>query len=100
MNKSEVIQDVASSSGLSRYDVERVIDAFFDTVTDALVNGDRVAWPSFGSFSATPRPARTGRKPRTGEPVHIPASCAVRFSAGTALRSALNPTPKKTGRRP
>ncbi|MGH9264433.1 MAG: HU family DNA-binding protein, partial [Acidimicrobiales bacterium] len=71
VNKSDVIQDVAGSSGVSRQDVERVIDAFFDTVSSAVGKGDRVAWPSFGSFSATQRKARTGRNPRTGEPVAI-----------------------------
>ncbi|HEX2047506.1 MAG TPA: HU family DNA-binding protein [Acidimicrobiales bacterium] len=69
---------------MSRHDLERVIDAFFDTVTTAA-----------GSFSVTQRPARRGRNPRTGEPVGIAASRAMRFSASTALRSALNPAPKR-----
>ena len=69
MNKSDVIQDVAGASGVGRSDVEKVIDAFFDTVRSAVSKGDRVAWPSFGSFSTTQRQARTGRNPRTGEPV-------------------------------
>ena len=95
MNKSDVIQDVAGAAGVTRQDVEKVIDAFFDTVRAAVGSGDRVAWPSFGSFSATDRQARTGRNPRTGEAVAIPASRAVKFSASTALKSALNPAPVK-----
>jgi len=95
VNKSEVVQDVAGAAGVSRQDVEKVIDAFFDTVRVAVGKGDRVAWPSFGSFSTTDRQARTGRNPRTGEPVPIAASRAVKFSASTALKTALNPPPAK-----
>ena len=93
VNKSDVIQDVAGAAGVSRQDVEKVVDAFFDTVRVAVGKGDRVAWPSFGSFSASERQARTGRNPRTGEAVAIPASRAVKFSASTALKAALNPAP-------
>jgi DNA-binding protein HU-beta len=99
VNKSDVIQDVAGASGVSRSDAERVIDAFFDTVRSAVGKGDRVAWPSFGSFSATQRQARTGRNPRTGEPVPIAASTAVKFSSSTALKSALNPAPAKAAKK-
>jgi len=95
VNKSEVIQDVAGTAGVDKRDVEKVIDAFLDTVRSAVGNGDRVAWPSFGAFSATDRKARTGRNPRTGEPVPIAASRAMKFSASTALKSALNPAPAK-----
>lgn len=95
MNKSDVVRDVAGASGVSKRDVEKVIDAFFDRVRTAVAAGDRVAWPSFGSFSATQRQARTGRNPRTGEPVPIAASRAAKFSASTALKSALNPAPAK-----
>ncbi|MGI8807158.1 MAG: HU family DNA-binding protein [Acidimicrobiales bacterium] len=99
MNKSDVIQDVAGVAGVSRSDAEKVIDAFFDTVRTAVGKGDRVAWPSFGSFSATQRQARTGRNPRTGEPVPIAASTAVKFSASTALKSALNPPKAKAAKK-
>jgi DNA-binding protein HU-beta len=99
VNKSDVIQDVAGAAGVSRQDVEKVVDAFFDTVRAAVGKGDRVAWPSFGSFSATDRQARTGRNPRTGESVAIPASRAVKFSASTALKSALNPAPAKKAKK-
>lgn len=99
MNKSDVVQDVSGVSGVSKSDVEKVIDAFFDTVRSALSKGDRVAWPSFGSFSATQRQARTGRNPRTGEPVPIAASTAVKFGASTALKAALNPAPAKAAKK-
>ncbi|HJV08424.1 MAG TPA: HU family DNA-binding protein [Acidimicrobiales bacterium] len=99
MNKSDVIQDVAGVSGVSKSDVEKVIDAFFDTVRSAANSGDRVAWPSFGSFSVTQRQARTGRNPRTGEPVPIAASKALKFSASSSLKSALNPKPAKAAKK-
>jgi len=99
VNKSDVIQDVAGAAGVTKQDVEKVIDAFFDTVRAAVGKGDRVAWPSFGSFSATQRQARTGRNPRTGEPVPIAASTAVKFGASTALKAALNPRPAKAAKK-
>lgn len=99
MNKSDVVQDVAGVAGVSKSDVEKVIDAFFDTVRKAVSTGDRVAWPSFGSFSATRRQARTGRNPRTGEPVPIAASTALKFSASSGLKSALNPAPAKAAKK-
>ncbi len=99
MNKSDVIQDVAGVSGVSKSDVEKVIDAFFDTVRSAASSGDRVAWPSFGSFSVTQRQARTGRNPRTGEPVPIAASKALKFSASSSLKTALNPPPAKAAKK-
>ena len=99
MNKSDVIQDVAGVSGVSKSDVEKVIDAFFDTVRSAASQGERVAWPSFGSFSVSERQARTGRNPRTGEPVPIAASKALKFSASSALKTALNPKPTKAAKK-
>jgi DNA-binding protein HU-beta len=99
VNKSDVIQDVAGVSGVSKSDVEKVIDAFFDTVRTAASSGDRVAWPSFGSFSVTQRQARTGRNPRTGEPVPIAASKALKFSASSSLKTALNPPPAKAAKK-
>lgn len=99
MNKSDVLTDVAGAAGVSRQDVEKVVDAFFDTVRAAVGKGDKVAWPSFGSFSATDRQARTGRNPRTGAAVAIAASRAVRFSASTALKAALNPPKAKAAKK-
>jgi len=90
MNKSDVLDRVAGATGVSRSQAENVLGAFFDTVRSADKGGDRVAWPGFGSFSTTARKARTGRNPRTGAPVEIPASTAVRFSASSTLKDFLN----------
>jgi DNA-binding protein HU-beta len=98
VNKADVIDRVAGASGVAKQQAEGVLDAFFDTVKSAVRGGDRVGWPSFGSFSATQRKARTGRNPRTGEAVKISASTAMKFTPGSALKDFLNPKPpaKKT----
>ncbi len=99
VNKADVVDRVAGSSGLGRQQVESVIDAFVDTVKSAVKGGDRIAWPGFGSFSSTSRKARTGRNPRTGAAVRIPASKAVKFGPSSALKDFLNPgaAAKKAG---
>jgi DNA-binding protein HU-beta len=90
VNKSDVIDRVAGTAGVARQQAESVLDAFFDTVRSATKGGDRVAWPGFGSFTTTQRKARTGRNPRTGESVKIPATKAVKFSPSSALKDYLN----------
>ena len=90
MTKAELIDAVAKESGVTKADAERAIGAFFDTVTKAAKKGDKVAWPGFGSFSTTKRPARTGRNPQTGAPVNIAASTAMKFTASSTLKSTLN----------
>ena len=99
MNKSDVIERVASAADVGKQQAERVLDAFFDTVRSAVGGNDKVSWPGFGSFSATQRTARTGRNPQTGEPVKIPASRAVKFSAGSALKDFMKSSggAKKSG---
>ena len=95
MTKAELIESVAKSAGVSKTDAERTIGAFFDHVVASAKKGDKVAWPGFGSFSASQRAARTGRNPQTGEPVKIAASTALRFSSSATLKTALNPKKKK-----
>ncbi len=88
--KAELIDAVADAAGVSKADAERTLGAFFDHVVTATKNGEKVAWPGFGSFSTTKRSARTGRNPQTGAPVQIKASTAMKFSASSTLKSALN----------
>ena len=95
MTKAELIESIAKSAGVSKTDAERTIGAFFDHVVTSAQNDDKVAWPGFGSFSASKRAARTGRNPQTGEPVKIAASTALRFSPSSTLKTALNPNRKK-----
>lgn len=92
--KAEMIDAVASAADVSKADAERTLGAFFDHVVTATKDGDKVAWPGFGSFSTTERKARVGRNPQTGAPVNIAASTAMKFSSSSTLKSALNPNRK------
>jgi DNA-binding protein HU-beta len=90
VNKSELVDSIAEGAGLSKADAERALNALIDSVQAAVANDDKVTLPGFGSFSRSSRAARTGRNPRTGEPVQIAASKGVKFSAGAAFKSAVN----------
>ena len=90
MNKSELIETVATAAGLTKADGERAVNALIETVQDTVRGGDKVTIPGFGSFSITERKARTGRNPRTGEAVKIAASKAPKFSAGSGFKAAVN----------
>ena len=90
VNKADVVDHVTRTTGVTRREAESVLDAFFETVRSAAKGGDRVGWPGFGSFSTTQRKARTGRNPRTGEAVRIPATKAVKFAPSSTLKEFLN----------
>ena len=90
MKKAELVEAVAEKAGLTKADATRAIEALFDTVKTAMVKGERVAIPGFGTFSVGERAAREGRNPRTGETVKIAARKAVSFKAGSALKESVN----------
>lgn len=90
MNKGELINRLASKAGTSAADAGRSLQAFIDTVTEVLVEGDTVAIPGFGTFAPSHRPAREGRNPQTGEAMKIAASTTAKFKLGKALKDALN----------
>ncbi|MDJ0956751.1 MAG: HU family DNA-binding protein [Arenicellales bacterium] len=90
MNKAELIDTVANKAGLSKSDAASAVDAVFSSITNTLANGDSVTLVGFGTFAVTERAARTGRNPRTGEAITIPASKSSKFKAGKALKDALN----------
>jgi DNA-binding protein HU-beta len=94
MNKTQLIEAVASDSGLSKADSSRAIESLVDTVTKALKKGDEVSITGFGKFSVVKRAARAGVNPRTGERVKIKASKAPKFSAGASLKQAVHPKKK------
>jgi len=89
MNKSELVEAIASGSGVTKADANRVLDIFMLTVTDALKSGDQVVLPGFGSFSTGNRSARTGRNPQTGQTIQIKASRVAKFKAGKSLKEAV-----------
>lgn len=96
MTKAELIDAVATKSGVTKADAERVVGAFFDIVTTTAKKGEqgRVAL-GFGSFSTSKSKARTGRNPQTGEAVKIAASTRMKFTSSSTLKDVLNPKKKK-----
>ncbi|MHC8509652.1 MAG: HU family DNA-binding protein [Rhodospirillales bacterium] len=90
MNKNELITAVADQAGLSKTDAAAAVDAVFDSVTSSLKKGNEVRLVGFGTFNVTRRQATTGRNPRTGESIQIPASNQPKFKAGKGLKDAVN----------
>ena len=90
MNKNDLISSVAESSGLTKADASRAVDGVFSSITSALSSGGDVRIVGFGSFTVANRAASTGRNPRTGEEIQIPASKQPKFKAGAPLKSAVN----------
>jgi DNA-binding protein HU-beta len=91
MTKADLLAAVAAKANVPSAEADRVIQAFVDLVVESAKKGDKVSWPGFGSFSTSKRQARTGRNPRTGEPVQIAASTAMKFSPSSTLKAELNP---------
>ncbi len=89
MNKPDLITHVSDIAGLTKADTGKAVDAVFDAIKAALTKGEEVGIKGFGTFSAIERPERTGRNPRTGEPVPIPASKAPKFKPAKVLRGAV-----------
>lgn len=90
MNKNELIDAVAKSSGLSKADTAKAVDGVFEEISNSLKRGDEVRLVGFGTFSVATRAASEGRNPRTGERIHIPATKQPKFKAGKGLKDAVN----------
>jgi len=90
VNKNDLVANVADASGLSKADAAKAVDATFDAISSALSGGGEVRLVGFGTFSVAQRRASTGRNPRTGEAIQIPASKQPKFKAGKALKDAVN----------
>ena len=91
MTKSQLIQTLANANPhLYLRDIERIVNAIFDEITEALAAGNRVELRGFGTFSLRQRGARTGRNPRTGESVSVPEKALPFFKTGKELRDRLN----------
>lgn len=90
MNKADLINATAASTGLSKKDSEKAVNTVIDAITDALVKGDKVQLVGFGVFEVKSRAARTGRNPRTKEVIEIPASKIPQFKPGKALKDAVS----------
>ena len=85
MNKAELISAIASKAGMSKASAKKALDAFMETVTEALAKGERVSLVGFGTWKVAMRQARKGRNPRTKEVITIPAKKVVKFVAGANL---------------
>jgi len=91
MIKSELVARLAQANPhLYQRDIERIVGTIFDEITAALARGDRVELRGFGAFSVKKRPARTGRNPKTGEPVEVDEKHVPFFKTGKELRERLN----------
>ncbi|NRA56288.1 MAG: HU family DNA-binding protein [Gammaproteobacteria bacterium] len=90
MNKSELIDQIASGADISKAAAGRALDSFIDAVTGALKEDDKVSLVGFGTFEVRQRAARTGRNPQTGAEIKIAAANVPAFKAGKALKDAVN----------
>ncbi|MBD3878768.1 MAG: HU family DNA-binding protein [Quinella sp. 1Q5] len=90
MTRAELIVAVAEKAKLDRKSAEKAVAATFETIKDALVEGDKVQVLGFGTFENRTRAARKGRNPRTGEEIEIQSSKLPSFKAGKSLKEAVN----------
>ena len=90
MNRAELVAKIAEKSELTKKDSEKALTAFIESVTESLEDKDKVQLVGFGTFETRSRVERTGRDPRTGNPIKIPASNTPAFKAGKALKDAVN----------
>ena len=90
MNKNDLVAAVSDKSDLSKADATKAVDAVFDVISGELKSGGDVRLVGFGTFSVSARAATTGRNPRTGEAIQIPASNQPKFKAGKGLKASVN----------
>ena len=89
MNKSDLIDAIASDADLSKSEAQAALEAVLDNIGSALSGGGRVTLVGFGTFSTSRRGARTGRNPQTGQEIQIPAKTVVKFTPGKSLKDAV-----------
>ncbi|HIX41679.1 DNA-binding protein [Kurthia sp. 3B1D] len=89
MNKTELVNQVAEATELSKKDAGKAVDAVFETIQNALAKGDKLSLIGFGTFEVRDRAARTGRNPQTGKDIQIPASKVPAFKPGKGLKDAV-----------
>lgn len=90
MNKNELISSIANATGLTKTDSAKALDAFIAAVAKSLKAGEEVRLVGFGTFGVSERAATTGRNPRTGDTIEIPARKVAKFKPGKALQEAVN----------
>lgn len=90
LNKAELVDVVAKEAGTTKKDAEQVINKMMETVIKHVATGEKVTLVGFGTFEARQRKARTGRNPKTNEPLHIPAKRVPGFRVGKEFSEAVN----------
>jgi len=90
VNKTELVEKIADSAGISRSDATTALNTVFDAISKSLEDGDQVNLAGFGTFLVRQRAARTGRNPQTGATIQIAASKQPAFKPGKALKDAVN----------
>lgn len=90
MTTNDLIDVVATKSGVAKADAKKLVDSVISAITDAAANGDEVAINGFGKFKVKASPARDGRNPATGETIKIAASKKLTFAAAKAIKDKLN----------
>jgi DNA-binding protein HU-beta len=89
MTKAELIDKIASGTGLSKVDAGKALDTTLNSIRGALKKGQKVTLVGFGTFSVIKRKSRKGRNPRTGDVITIPAAKVPKFTSGKALKDAV-----------
>jgi DNA-binding protein HU-beta len=95
MNKSDLIDAMATQAEVSKAAAGRALDAAISAITAAVAKGDNVTLVGFGTFKSAKRAAREGKNPKTGEKIKIPATTVPKFSAGASFKAAVAPKKKK-----
>ncbi len=100
MTKAELVAKLAESGKVTKRQAEQMFSTFVDSIKDALQKNERIALPGLGAFSTVQRKARTGRNPRTGAEIKIPARKAVKFSTSSTLSKSLSGAKKAAAKAP
>ena len=90
MNKQDLIAKIAQDTGLSKSNATAAVESFFEGITKSLKKGQPITFVGFGTFKTSQRKARMARNPQTGASIKIPKRRVVRFTAGKALKTAVN----------
>lgn len=90
MTKAELITQISEKCEFSKKDAEKALSAVISSITDALIDGDKVQLVGFGTFEVRDRKEKESKNPRTGEPILVPAKKAPAFKPGKALKDAVN----------
>lgn len=89
MTKQELITEISIKTDSTKKDAAKYLDATIEAISDALTNGEKISLIGFGTFEVVDRAARTGRNPKSGETIEIPATKVPKFKAGAALKNAV-----------